>query len=763
MSENSINPLLWISGGPGKGKTIMSIFLTEELEKATPGNVIYSFCSAQDERRNSVVNVLRSLVHQLLARVPSLFKHTKPYFESPERQQQTLSSLQVLWLIFWKMASDTNLPRMYCVLDGLDECDEAGLHFLITKLAEVFSPKALPPNRNGLKLVIVSRPIRIIGDMRECEQINLDDDNGEAVENDIQKFIHARVGEFSGLQGFGKELQEYVQKTLLERAEGTFLWAGLTLMELSRQTTCTQLLKALDKIPLGLSAVYSQIILRIPEQHRENSWKILQWVVLARHPLSLAQLATATGLVASQPGMHEGQRIRDGVILCGPILKLEDSTVNLVHASARDYFLREMADSHPVLERARIKQEEAHLEMARVCVECISNSGLQVAPCSDLSSESNPLVEYAIRSLLYHLVRSGQQAHKLYHSHKSFFLEDSTVRDNWWTTMMFMSPKTDKDTRATPILHMASRCSETWVQAIISQETRQSKNKKRVDERDKDGNTALFTALMAGRTDFFPLLLRGGVNIEAKSKSGDTLLTYCVRFAEHHVAAVLENGANVETLVTSPWGEKRNALHIAASSGDKGVVRLLLERGADIHARTDNGATALMHAAYMGQESVAQLLLDKGVNLHARDSTGLTALMAAALLGRNSMVRFLLEHGAHINTTSKKGWTALGMAALGGRESTVRLLLEQGALVNRERNRLTCAALFIYDGCYGSDALCLAARWGHVEIVKLLLENGANPRSRKSEGTARHLALKGEHDAVVHLLDEALSRKRRWI
>jgi ankyrin repeat protein len=775
LSGTSSSSLLWICGGPGKGKTIMSIFLTEELERITPGNVLYGFCSAQDERRNSVEATLRSLACQLLTRMPSLIRHTRPYFESPERKQQTLLSMQTLWIIFWKMITDADLPPMYCVLDGLDECDEAGLQFLMPKLIEVFSPEALSPSSKGFKLAIVSRPNHIMKGMQRYEQVNLDIDNSEAVNNDIEQFIHAGVEELSGLEGFGHELQEYVQTTLLNLAEGTFLWAGFAMMELRQCTTCTQLLDALERIPLGLSAVYSQIILRIPEEHRDNSFKILKWVVLARRPLSLAELAAATELVKSLAGMHEEQDIRDGIALCGPFLVLEGTSVDLVHVSARDYFLREEADIHPVLEAARIKQEMAHLEMAHVCMECITHSALQAAPCSDLYSEDDHLLEYAIHGLIYHLLRSEQYANELYYSYSSFFLGDSNIRNNWWATIMahIMAMGIESTStlfQGTPVLHIASCLGiETWIEAILSQEPQQSEHRKRVKEIDKDGDTALHYALLTGRVELVPLLLRGGVDIDAKNASGDTVLMSSARCGnEDGVVVLIENGANVEKLITLPSGENCNALHEAAYFGREAVVQLLLERGANIHAKTSSGRTALLEAVRGGEQSVAQLLLDKGANLHSRDHKGVTVLMKAVVSGRDlshSMVRFLLDRGAHINTVDTTGWTALGWAAHFGYTLTVCLLLERGASMGRVPSQLTRAALFIILEDYGSVALCLAARKGHAAIVKLLLEKGADPRSSYGGNAPRTLAVKEGHDAVIKLLDEALLRtgKPRWL
>ncbi|KAF1837128.1 hypothetical protein BDW02DRAFT_595803 [Decorospora gaudefroyi] len=121
-SNNDNTRLLWISGGPGKGKTMLSIFLTEELERYTvnreDAGLVFLFCSAQDEKRNTSITVLRGLVHQIITKRPQLVKHLLPHFETPERTQQTLSSLETLWLIFRKLVADAELGTMFCVLDG---------------------------------------------------------------------------------------------------------------------------------------------------------------------------------------------------------------------------------------------------------------------------------------------------------------------------------------------------------------------------------------------------------------------------------------------------------------------------------------------------------------------------------------------------------------------------------------------------------------------------------------------------------------------
>ncbi len=71
------------------------------------------------------------------------------------------------------------------------------------------------------------------------------------------------------------------------------------------------------------------------------------------------------------------------------------------------------------------------------------------------------------------------------------------------------------------------------------------------------------------------------------------------------------------------------AITWAAFSGHDEVVKLLLDRGADINAHGTNGKPALTWAAEMGKVEVAALLLDRGASLEERDDTGTTPLEAA--------------------------------------------------------------------------------------------------------------------------------------
>ena len=115
----------------------------------------------------------------------------------------------------------------------------------------------------------------------------------------------------------------------------------------------------------------------------------------------------------------------------------------------------------------------------------------------------------------------------------------------------------------------------------------------------------------------------------------------------------------------------------AAKVGDAKAVALLIQYKALLDLPTATGVTPVMAAAFMGQsanpsrgrwkteaDGVAclKLLLDAGANVNARTPQGQTALHVAAQRGFNDMVKFLAEHGADLTVKDADGRTAVDYA-----------------------------------------------------------------------------------------------------
>jgi ankyrin repeat protein len=92
-------------------------------------------------------------------------------------------------------------------------------------------------------------------------------------------------------------------------------------------------------------------------------------------------------------------------------------------------------------------------------------------------------------------------------------------------------------------------------------------------------------------------------------------------------------------------------LHCACESGEAELVRLLLDRGADLEAKTCKGDKAL-HFVSMDDKklSVARLLIRKGAEMEATTSYRVTPLILALLSRTSKMVQLLLDSGADFET-----------------------------------------------------------------------------------------------------------------
>lgn len=117
----------------------------------------------------------------------------------------------------------------------------------------------------------------------------------------------------------------------------------------------------------------------------------------------------------------------------------------------------------------------------------------------------------------------------------------------------------------------------------------------------------------------------------------------------------------------------------AARGGSAACVNLLLEAGADLHARDNAGRTAIYYA---GSEAVAKLLRDKGLALEDADEYGWSPLASVVSDGEESIdiVRALIAAGADVNATHDHGFTIFMSAVGSGRHPEIlRLLIGAGA------------------------------------------------------------------------------------
>ncbi|RYP60841.1 hypothetical protein DL770_009919 [Monosporascus sp. CRB-9-2] len=171
-----------------------------------------------------------------------------------------------------------------------------------------------------------------------------------------------------------------------------------------------------------------------------------------------------------------------------------------------------------------------------------------------------------------------------------------------------------------------------------------------------------------------------GAAIEAKYKEyGQAPLSWAAGEGHELVVRLLvEKGADIE----AKDGYGRTPLSWAAGNGHEAVVRMLVEKGADIEAKDGYGQTPLSWAAGNGHEAVMGMLVEKGAAIEAKDKEhGRTPLWWAAEYGHEAVVRMLVEKGADIEAKDRKGQTPLSWAAEYGHEAVMGMLVEKGAAI----------------------------------------------------------------------------------
>jgi ankyrin repeat protein len=165
---------------------------------------------------------------------------------------------------------------------------------------------------------------------------------------------------------------------------------------------------------------------------------------------------------------------------------------------------------------------------------------------------------------------------------------------------------------------------------------------------DADPTLAIFAASILGETERLEQLLAGNrALLTAVSTDGWTPLHLAAFFGKvDAVRLLLNKGALVTARSTN---EMRNTpLHAAAAGGHSGVVQILLEHGADANARQHSGWAPLHAAAQNGDLESARALVAAGADPSARADNNQRPLDLALIKARQSMVEFLEASGARL-------------------------------------------------------------------------------------------------------------------
>ena len=182
-----------------------------------------------------------------------------------------------------------------------------------------------------------------------------------------------------------------------------------------------------------------------------------------------------------------------------------------------------------------------------------------------------------------------------------------------------------------------------------------------------------------------------------KTKDGDQITTPLI-IAAHNgnlgsVNTLLRYQEDIEARgtvkVVDQVIEGCTPLWAAVASGHLDVVKLLIERKADVDARTLTDSTPLRAAAYIGRLDIVSCLVENGADVNACNNSEHTPLMIACYNGHMNVVTYLIERGAKMDLQDKKGNTALHEAIYKDQFKIAKELAALGASQLPNIQRLT--------------------------------------------------------------------------
>ncbi len=196
-----------------------------------------------------------------------------------------------------------------------------------------------------------------------------------------------------------------------------------------------------------------------------------------------------------------------------------------------------------------------------------------------------------------------------------------------------------------------------------------------VQYQDANGRSPLHYAAREGHPEVVEFLIKSGADLSLRDSRNQTPLDLAVQRNKASVVETLLKLGRYD--IKGPEGS--TLLHAAASQGNAGLVKSLLDQGADPSRPSPNGDTLLLSYLRGGLEGLAIESILKGADVNGKDAAERTALHIAVERGLEEAVSALLDKGADPNAVDKNGRTAIDIARDWGARSTEALLTAKSA------------------------------------------------------------------------------------
>ncbi|TVY84958.1 Ankyrin-3 [Lachnellula suecica] len=314
---------------------------------------------------------------------------------------------------------------------------------------------------------------------------------------------------------------------------------------------------------------------------------------------------------------------------------------------------------------------------------------------------------------LRELIQSAQIKGQLREHHLRIALMRSSEKGKIGTTKYLLSEGAPPDGASGNRLSPLLRAVEQKHTAIVHLLLEHGANTETVD---KKGRTALMTAAWKNQWHILNSLLAKGADVNRKDNQQRNVL--------HNLAAdekmdwgdsVIELLLNQNIQIDGDGAhdnDGRTPLHWACATGKKRLALQLLARPRGQRVYIDStekrGKTSLHIATAHNRDDIVDMLLENGANLHARSDGAWTPLHNACKIGSEKIVRILIVAGSDANAKLLNGMSPLHIAAEGGFLEVVKFLLTCPDIKRAARDS------------FGSTPFLRAAQNRRKDIVELL-------------------------------------------
>ena len=409
--------ILWVSAGPGCGKSVLSRCLIDEARVTTSvmaSTACYFFFKDGQEGQMSSANALKAITHQLLTKVPNpdIMEHALPRFRAHGDKIGTM--FNELWHNLITTVIDERTGEVVCILDALDECAKVERGELLEHLIDFFSGNKDHRYANArLKFLITSRPesdiearfARLDG---AATFIQLDaDDQSDQISKEVNLVIDDRIPRIA--PRLGREAQQEIANHLKRTEHRTYLWLHLILNVIEDKIvsygTAKGLKPIIDHLPATVHDAYERILSKSTDP--ASARNILLIIIGAKRPFTVSEMNVALGLTRQDEctSYETLDRPLDTFFkssvkqICGLLVSVHHDKVYLLHQTVRDFLIWRTGCVTRGWQYSLIP-EQAELVLSRVCVRLLSFSDFDPPPwkASDLRFLSldrkfNPWIE----------------------------------------------------------------------------------------------------------------------------------------------------------------------------------------------------------------------------------------------------------------------------------------------------------------------------------------------------------------------------------